>query len=394
MNNIGLLSLEQFQKLPMDDKLNLAKNDFGLFLHMSAREDDSNFLRNVKEVTKCSDEMAKKLLIAATKGEYSGFDPELKALSEKAARFVVTHEAGKKFMEWVKEEESEHKEGGLVRGSLVGLSHAKQVHALADHYEHGGSIADAARAMGMSEEQAKKVEKAEKEFKDKYDQEHKDELERINNIKNDAERKKALEEYNRMRLQATNDELYRLGLISAEFHQKNTLANQEQITKSTASAAQGKSVSTSDDLNKREFSAKEKYEINNELIKIKGRMDKGMATPKDEAKWHIATIAQMPKERQAEYLESNPKAKGLIERYSVKNDDKTLNYLANTIDVSEGKKSEVKASEKRDSVGITNSSGMGWGVPKTSNEVKLSLLEKRKEVDSEQISTPKQQLNV
>lgn len=346
MTNIANLTLEQFQKLPIDNKLDLAKNDFKLFLTMNAREDETNFLRNVKEITKCSDYDAQKLLNQAKSGEYSGFDPELKAMSEKAARFVATHEAGKKLVEWVKEENVEDQKGHLIRGSLVGLSHDKQVHALADHYAHGGSIADAARAMGMSEEQAKKVEKAEKEYKEKYDQDHKDELERINGIKDEAQRKKALDEYNRAKLNATNDELYRQGLISAQMHRKNQEASKIQAAKTTNNYNDGQNLDRNNILNKAPISDKEKIAINDDLIEIKRKIDKGTALPKDEAKWHIATLTQMPKERQAEYLESNPKVKGLIERYSVKNDDKTLNYLANSFEVSKDAKSAVKCGEQ------------------------------------------------
>ncbi len=66
-------------------------------------------------------------------------------------------------------------QAGHKLGNITNLSHDQQIHALADHFSHGGSIADAAKAYGATDAEAQETEDLIKEKKAELTEKYKNE---------------------------------------------------------------------------------------------------------------------------------------------------------------------------------------------------------------------------
>ena len=66
-------------------------------------------------------------------------------------------------------------QAGHKLGNITNLSHDQQIHALADHFSHGGSIADAAKAYGATDKEAEDLEEFTMQTKAEIDKQYENE---------------------------------------------------------------------------------------------------------------------------------------------------------------------------------------------------------------------------
>ena len=111
--------------------------------------------------------------------EYEKLDPERRSEMDAETRAWI---AAGKFKAHHKAEEPE---AGSEHASKLGFELAnahtieEKVHLVTNHFEHGGSIEDAAVALGATKEQAKKVKEIEEAAKEEFEQKHRQEKERM-----------------------------------------------------------------------------------------------------------------------------------------------------------------------------------------------------------------------
>lgn len=66
-------------------------------------------------------------------------------------------------------------QAGHKLGNITNLSHDEQIHALAEHFSHGGSIADAAKAYGATDKEAEDLEEFTMQTKAEIDKKYENE---------------------------------------------------------------------------------------------------------------------------------------------------------------------------------------------------------------------------
>lgn len=335
-------SQADFAKSSVEDKLQLANTDWQTYLTLSAREDESSFVKNLKEVMHCGDDDAHKIIRQAQNGDYKGFDPELLRIAEKAAMLMAKHEAGVKLFEHFAgdAEQGSHGNANGLPSNLAGMPHKEQVAHLSEFFAHGGSFYDAAKAAGASEAEARKIDKVAKDAGSKFDEEHKDEQARINGIDDEKERKREQDKFNRDKAQSVADQVRQVNTSVA-----NTLAEATVQAHAKSSVALGGSssryaiggVSQADQA----YDAKR-------LTDMKRRIDSGMASEKEKAVWLTATLAAIPKERQTAYLKEHPEFADIVAKNAIKSDDAMAQRISLAVAVSEDKKNDSGKAERWD----------------------------------------------
>ena len=223
-------------------------------------------------------------------------------------------------------------QAGHKLGNIANLAHDQQVHALAEHFSHGGAMSEALDAMGVSKE----AQERSKELDSEYDQAHREELESIRNIQNEKERKKRMDEYNRNKNTATANQLKIEGQITDEQFRV--------VYAGVQAGCDNFAGTTMSDGHK--ITARDKGSINNDIEISNEKIKNKTASKIDILRVEAAKLLELDKDQQEKYMKEHEQlAKDLIE-CRVKNLDKTTCQIIQGLNLKEGKVSDVKDLEK------------------------------------------------
>ncbi len=312
-------------------------------------------------------------------GEYSGFDPELKALSEKAARFVVMKESMHKL-----EEKWDSYAEERVANSPVAAYH-KKVEKLADSLSHGLiSHYDVAMEFGASKEEARKIEEVAQKAKKEVEEKYADEQKRIDKIEDEKLKKQEQEKLDKQKAHEVAEAIRKSG-VASQAVLDGVADTQEKALKSVANRADVDSA--------KKLTEADIKQLRKEAEGYGPRIAKGQASENEILKWKMVNLLDMKEEQREKYYSKNPGLREAVKECLVKTDDRQGNLLANALIKDKEVKREVKRDAKecadKKEENISKFTGdIGWGVPATASDLKANIIANRKNAEENDSSAP------
>lgn len=257
----------------------------------------------------------------------------------------------------LKKEESEREAKQQMDEMAQALARAaspeQRIEIMANHFAHGGSIADMAGALGVDKKGQEVIREKEEQLKDEFDKknaEKEKELYERNKRKgmdDEAARKKAREEYEALRTQAV------LGTPEMVQTLKNQGVSEQKIREMQAGAATAANSFSTDAVAGLAQAKANEPAARQEGRQLAAKIEAGTATHDEQLTAKAATVAQMGDKERAKAILA--KDKGLEDKLihdAIKDDvsalekNAAINFRAN-IGISQDKLDDAKKSEIR-----------------------------------------------
>lgn len=230
------------------------------------------------------------------------------------------------------QEEQNHAptQAGHKLGNIANLTHDQQVHALADHFSHGGSTSEALAALGESEAAQREQEVLEEQGRER----HKEEQEKINKIRDQREKAIAQRQLDlRIQIEATA-----LNKLLKHENQKSIIEGLEKAYSKNSELSQDASKIDAIVIN----------QASNERQKIVTNLKNGTATEEDKNTLKKVDISERSAARMRNDLEKDKQLKLELIKDYVKDNASSANKVAAATIVAKGGISKDSISDVKD----------------------------------------------